>query len=54
MKNKTNILKLTDEEVMVLKRIRNHFGEDDAEIYKQVFFTILDDLIKRIKKSTEK
>jgi hypothetical protein len=40
------VLKLSYEDLYILKQIRNYFGENDAAIFNQTAFSVIDRIIK--------
>jgi hypothetical protein len=39
-------LKLSDEDLHILKQIRNYFGENDAAVFNHTAFSVIDRIIK--------
>jgi len=39
-------LKLSDEDLYILRQIRNYFGENDAAVFNHIAFSVIDKIIK--------
>jgi hypothetical protein len=40
------VLKLSDEDLRILKQIRNYFGENDAAVFNHAAFSVIDKIIQ--------